>query len=143
MPPTPLFSTEESSQYLKMSPFDDPTTIDERQIHGFLGYFTLAASLLTIGSTIALVIGQYDRAARSFSTRQGVHRRRLVIVFLGLAAACFVAVTTLKYVDEGARAEVVDTLAGAHGVGYDGYGERERRGVKWDEDGEQVEIPSR
>lgn len=61
-----------------------------------------------------LLHGQYERAGRALSTRQGVHRRRLVQIFLGLALACFVVVTTLKYANPVARADVGNTLAGAH-----------------------------
>jgi hypothetical protein len=92
----------------------EQTVIEEHHIHGFLGCLTVAASLLTIGSTFGLLIDQYERAGRALSTRQGVHRRRLVLIFLGLALACFVVVTTLKYADPVARAEVGHTLAGAH-----------------------------
>jgi hypothetical protein len=88
--------------------------IEEHHVHGFLGYFTVAASILTIGSTLALLLGQYERAGRALSTRRGVHRRRLVQIFLGLALACFVVVTTLKYANPVARADVSNTLAGAH-----------------------------
>lgn len=95
----------------------ESTVIEEHHIHGFLGYFTVAASLLTIGSTLGLLIEQYERAGRSLSTRQGVHRRRLVQIFLGLALACFVVVTTLKYASPVARAEVGETLAGGHAGG--------------------------
>ena len=35
-------------------------------------------------------------------------------VFLGLALACFVVVTSLKYANPVARADVGNTLAGAH-----------------------------
>ena len=97
---------------VKMS--TERTVIEEHHIHGFLGYFTVAASLLTIGSTLGLLIEQYERAGRSLSTRQGVHRGRLVQIFLGLALACFVVVTTLKYASPVARAEVGETLAGGH-----------------------------
>jgi hypothetical protein len=93
----------------------DQLLISEHHIHGFLGYFTVAASILTIGSTLALLLGQYERAGRALSTRQGIHRRRLVQIFLGLALACFVFVTTLKYASPVARAEVGETLAGGHG----------------------------
>ena len=67
---------------------------------------------------------------------------RLVILFLGLAGACFITVTVLKYVDAGARAEVVDTLAG--GFGEDKDGEARKR---WQGEGDganviQVEVPS-
>jgi hypothetical protein len=60
-----------------------------------------------------------------------------VILFLGLAGACFITVTVLKYVDAGARAEVVDTPAG-------GFGEARKR---WQGEGDganvvQVEVPS-
>jgi hypothetical protein len=92
----------------------DPTLIEEHHIHGFLGYFTFAASILTIGSTLALLLGQYERAGHALSTRQGIHRRRLVQIFLGLALACFVVVTTLKHASPVARAEVHDTLAGGY-----------------------------
>jgi hypothetical protein len=56
---------------------------------------------------------------------------------LGLAGACFITVTVLKYVDAGARAEVVDTPAG-------GFGEARKR---WQGEGDganvvQVEVPS-
>lgn len=88
--------------------------VQEHHIHGFLGYFTVAATIFTIGSTLALLIGQYERAGRALSTRQGVHRRRLVQIFLGLALICFVIITTLKYANPVARAEVGNTLAGAH-----------------------------
>lgn len=60
-----------------------------------------------------------------------------MLIFLGLALACFVAVTTLKYANPVARAEVGQTLAGAHQgsgehvhetrtteEGYDGNGVR-------------------
>lgn len=96
----------------RMSP--GQTNIQEHHIHGFLGYVTVAASILTIGSTIALLLGQYERAGRSLSTRQGVQRRRLVQIFLGLALACFVVITTLKYANPVVRAETASTLAGAH-----------------------------
>ena len=92
----------------------EQTQIEEHHVHGFLGYFTVAASILTIGSTLALLLGQYERAGRALSTRQGVHRRRLTQIFLGLALACFVVVTTLKYANPVARAEVGNTLTGAH-----------------------------
>jgi len=92
----------------------EQTRIEEHHIHGFLGYFTVAASILTIGSTLALLLGQYERAGRALSTRQGVHRRRLVQIFLGLALACFVVVTTLKFASPVARAEVGETLNGGH-----------------------------
>jgi hypothetical protein len=65
-----------------------------------------------------------------------------VILFLGLEAACFFVVTALKYVDAGARAEVVDTLTG--GFGEDKDAEARKR---WEANGDggnvvQVEIPS-
>jgi len=65
-----------------------------------------------------------------------------VILFLGLAGACFFVVTVLKYVDAGARAEVADTLAG--GFGGDKDGEARKR---WEANGDggdvvQVEVPS-
>jgi len=91
----------------------EQANLEEHHIHGFLGYFTVEATIFTIGSTIALLIGQYERAGRALSTRQGVHRRRLVQIFLGLALACFVVITTLKYANPVARAEVGNTLAGA------------------------------
>jgi hypothetical protein len=92
-----------------------PPNEHERQIHTILAYLTLAATLLTISCTLSLIISQYKRASRYSSTRQGGQRRRLVILFLGLAAACFFVVTALKYVDAESRAEVVDTLAGRFG----------------------------
>ena len=70
-------------------------------------------------------------------------------IFLGLALACFVVVTTLKYASPVARAEVGETLTGGHaGSTSNGH---EKRGT---EDGrvvangnevhpEQVEIVSR
>jgi hypothetical protein len=97
------------------------TEIQEHHIHGFLGYFTVAASILTIGSTLALLLGQYERAGRALSTRQGVHRRRLVQIFLGLALACFVVVTTLKFASPVARAEVGRTLSGNTGSTANGH----------------------
>jgi NhaP-type Na+/H+ or K+/H+ antiporter len=130
-----------------MSIFSAPSTtsaLPEHQIHTFLAYLTLATTVLAIGSTLVLILSQYRRASRSLSTRQGVQRRRLVILFLGLAGACFFVVTTLKYVDAGARAEAVDTLAG--GFGEDKDGEVRKR---WDAAGDgdgvnvvQVEVPS-
>jgi hypothetical protein len=125
-----------------MSIFAPPTVVHERQIHAFLSYLTLAATVLTIGGTLALILVQYKRASRSLSTRQGVKRRRLVILFLGLAAACFFVVTALKYVDAGARAEVVDTLAGGFGEDKDGEARKRWQG---DADGAnvvQIEVPS-
>ena len=68
-----------------------------------------------------------------------------MFLFLGLAAACFFAVTALKYVDAGARDEVVDTLAGGFGEGKDKDGEARRRWRDGNVDGEniiQVEVPS-
>ena len=91
------------------------TEIQEHHIHSFLGYVTVAASILTIGSTLALLLGQYERAGRAFSTRQGLHRRRLVQIFLGLALACFVIVLTLKFASPVARAEAANTLSGNPG----------------------------
>jgi hypothetical protein len=126
-----------------MSIFSAPTVLHEHQIHTSLAYLTLAATILTIGGTLALILSQYKRASRSLSTRQGVQRRRLVILFLGLAAACFFVVTVLKYVDAGARLEVVDTLAG--GFGEDKNGEARKRWRDGNVDGEnivQVEVPS-
>jgi hypothetical protein len=128
-----------------MSIFSAPSTtsaIPEHQIHTFLAYLSLATTILTIGGTLALILSQYRRASRSLSTRQGVQRRRLVILFLGLEAACFFVVTALKYVDAGARAEVVDTLTG--GFGEDKDAEARKR---WEANGDggnvvQVEIPS-
>jgi hypothetical protein len=128
-----------------MSIFSAPSTtsaIPEHQIHTFLAYLSLATTILTIGGILALILSQYRRASRSLSTRQGVQRRRLVILFLGLAAACFFVVTALKYVDAGARAEVVDTLTG--GFGEDKDAEERKR---WEANGDggnvvQVEIPS-
>jgi hypothetical protein len=96
----------------KMSP--DQPHVEEHQIHGFLAYFTVAATIFTLGSTLTLLPSQYGRAGRALSTRQGVHRRKLVLTFLGLALACFVIITTLKYANPVARAEVGNTLAGAH-----------------------------
>ena len=92
----------------------EQTEIQEHHIHGFLGYFTVAASILTIGSSLALLPAQYERAGRALSTRQGVHRKRLVQIFLGLALACFVVVTTLKLASPVARAEFGKTLTGRH-----------------------------
>ena len=92
-----------------------PPNEHERQIHTILAYLTLAATLLTISCTLSLILSQYKRASRYFSTRQGAQRRRLVTLFLGLAVACFFVVTALKYVDAGSRAEFVDTLAGRFG----------------------------
>jgi uncharacterized membrane protein YdcZ (DUF606 family) len=125
-----------------MSIFSPTPVLHERQIHAFFSYLTIAATILTIGGTLALILVQYKRASRSLSTRQGVKRRRLVILFLGLAGACFITVTVLKYVDAGARAEVVDTLAG--GFGEDKDGEARKR---WQGEGDganvvQVEVPS-
>lgn len=113
------------------------TPVREHHIHGFLGYFTVAATIFTIGSTIALVLGQYERASRSLSTRQGVQRRRLVQLFLGLALACFVVITTLKYANPVARREVADTLSGAPSREFNGQPEAS------DVDTEQVEVPGR
>jgi hypothetical protein len=96
----------------KMSP--DQPHIEEHEIHGFLAYFTVAATIFTFGGTLTLLLSQYGRAGRALSTRQGVHRRRLVLIFLGLALSCFVVITTLKYANPVARAEVGNTLAGAH-----------------------------
>lgn len=96
------------------SPLTGQAVIKEQHIHGFLGYFTVAAIVFTIGSTIALLLSQYDLASRSLSTRHGAQRKRLVQLFLGLALACFVVVTVLKYADHEARTEVKTTLAGDH-----------------------------
>jgi hypothetical protein len=98
------------------------SALQEHQFQTILAYLTLTATLLTIGFTLSLVVSQYRRASRYFSTRQGGKRRRLAILFLGLAAACFFVVTALKYVDARARVEVVDTLAG--GLGDEGDEER-------------------
>jgi hypothetical protein len=127
----------------------DQPQIEEHHIHGFLAYFTVAATIYTLGSTLALLLSEYERAGRALSTRQGVHRRRLVLIFLGLALACFVVVTTLRYANPVARAEVGQTLAGAHqGSGEhlhktratnDGYAVGEGDEVIR----EQKEIPSR
>jgi hypothetical protein len=127
--------------------------LHERQIHASLAYLTLAAALLTIGFTVCLILSQYKRASRSLSRGQGARRRRLVILFLGLAVVCFSVVTGLNYVDSRARAEVVDILAG--GFGEDGdtdgvFGEgkdKEMRKRFWWVDGGgrdavQVEVPS-
>ena len=68
-----------------------------------------------------------------------------MILFLGLAAACFFAVTVLKYVDAGARLEVVDTLAGGSSEEKNKDGEARRRWRDGNVDGEnivQVEVPS-
>jgi hypothetical protein len=130
-----------------MSIFSAPSTtsaLPEHQIHTFLAYLTLATTVLAIGGTLVLILSQYRRASRSLSTRQGVQRRRLVVLFLGLAAACFIVVTALKYVDAGARAEVADTLAGGFGEDKDGEA-RKRWEAAGDEDGGnvvQVEVPS-
>ena len=62
-----------------------------------------------------------ERAGRALSTRQGVHRRRLVQIFLGLALACFVVVTTLKFASPVARAEVGRTLSGNTGSTANGH----------------------
>jgi hypothetical protein len=126
----------------------DQPLIEEHHIHGFLGYFTVAASILTIGSTLALLLGQYERAGRALSTRQGIHRRRLVQIFLGLALICFVVVTTLKYASPVARAEVGETLAGGStGSAVNGHETRStEEGYVGDGDGivrEQRETPSR
>jgi uncharacterized membrane protein len=102
------------------SPFyhsEDHTTVQEHHIHGVLGYFTVAASIFTLGSTLALLLSSYELASRSLSTRQGVQRRKLINLFLGLAVACFVVITVLKYADPDARREVANTLAGATGGG--------------------------
>jgi hypothetical protein len=104
------------------SPFSSP--LHKTEIHSLLAILILAAAPLTIGCTLALVLSQYKRARRSLSTRQGAQRRRLVVLFLRLAIACFIVVTGLKYVDAGARAEVADTLAG---------------GFDWDDDAESRE----
>jgi hypothetical protein len=109
--------------------------LQEHQIQTILANLTLAATLLTIGFTFSLVVSKYRRAGRYFSTRQGGRRRRLVILFLGLAAACFFVVTALKYVDSRARAEVVHTLAG--GLGDDGYKDEEPLMRSWWGDGDE------
>lgn len=106
----------------------EQTEIQEHHIHGFLGYFTVAASILAIGSTLALLLSQYERAGRALSTRQGVHRRRLVQIFLGLALACFVVVTMLKYASPVARAEVERTLAVNPGSTANGHETRSTEG---------------
>jgi hypothetical protein len=129
---------------------EDHTTAQEHHIHGFLGYFTVAASIFTIGSTLALLLSSYEHASRSLSKRQGVQRRKLINLFLGLAVACFVVITVLKYADPDARREVVDTLAGAHGGadngGQAGLGGRDRGKFEAYEEHnipmEQREIPS-
>lgn len=131
-----------------MSSYPDQTVIiQEHHIHGFLGYFTVAAAVLTIGSTIALLLNQYNLASRSLSTRQGVQRKRLLQLFLGLAVICFVVVTVLKYAGYEARQEVGEMIAGAHGGGQMGkeesHGKRDRE--KWEELREahaQIEVPS-
>lgn len=132
---------------MSSSPFTSNTTpqdLQERQIHTSLAYLTLAATLLTLAGTFALILSQYKRASRSLSTRQGVHKRRLVFLFLGLAVCCLVVVTVLKYVDDGARGQVVDTLAGggAGGFGEDGNGNVDAVG-EMDPDGERIEVVSR
>jgi len=126
-----------------MSYPSNPDILHERQIHAFFGYLTVAASILTTGGTIALVLSQYKRACCSFSTRQGVQKKRLARLFLGLAVACFFIVTAFKYVDAGARAEVADTLACGFGEGVKTGSQK-----RWEanEDGQnviQVEVPSR
>jgi uncharacterized membrane protein len=131
---------------------EDHTVVQEHHIHGFLGYFTVAASIFTIGSTLALLLSSYEHASRSLSTRQGVQRRKLINLFLGLAVACFVVITVLKYADPVARKEVANTLAGAHGGGdgsQAGLGGRsegdDRMGAYWEHDVpmEQREIPAK
>jgi uncharacterized membrane protein len=137
------------------SPFynsEDHTTVQEHHIHGILGYFTVAASILTIGSTLALLLSSYELASRSLSTRQGVQRRKLINLFLGLAVACFVVITVLKYADPDARREVANTLSGAHGgadgsqAGLGGRGEEDGRLRAREEEHvpmEQRETPAR
>jgi len=70
-----------------------------------------------------------------------------VFFFLGLAATCFVFVTVLKYVDDGARGQVIDTLAGGDGFGEDLHADAARKrgeGIGGlDPEGERVEVVSR
>lgn len=62
-------------------------------------------------------------------------------LFLGLALACFVIITTLKYANPIARQEVADTLSGAPSGASDGQADpNERRdGVNM----KKTEIPGR
>jgi hypothetical protein len=133
-----------------MSIFSTPDNVrQERTIHTFLGLLSLTATILTIIGTVALILSQYRRASRSLSTRQGVQRRRLVVLFLGLAGVCFFVVTLLKYVDAGARTEVVDLLAGGFGEDKDAeaqrkwWGNADGNGNGNGENMVQVEVPSR
>lgn len=128
------------------SPSVEQPIIEEQHIHGFLGYVTVAAIIFTIGSTIALLLSQYELASRSLSTRHGAQRKRLVQLFLGLAVACFVVVTVLKYADHEARTEVKETLAGVHSGTHEGQEKLHGRAVGSDEEGRgviQQEVPWR
>lgn len=125
--------------------------LDERHLHAFFGYCTVLASIVAIGSTVALFITHYNQASRSLSLRRGAQRRRLLVVFLVLALLCFFAVTALKYVDPSVRAEIRGQLDDMNSAAYDAGAKMHRRAKErgWTTDekrglnGDQVEIPHR
>lgn len=103
----------------------------------FIGFCIVAVTVITVGSTIALFIDHYNNASRSLSLRRGAQRRRFVVLFLVLAGVCYFAITTLKFIDTNARADLLGSLKDEikilakivhkrttdddHGIGYDDF----------------------
>lgn len=116
-----------------------------------LGFSIVAITLFIIGSTVSLFINHFRNASRSLSLRRGAQRRRFIVLFLVLAGICFFVVTTLKYADAGARAEVWNTLDGEVAIIKERirtfkqarHDELAAAGTLGDVDVAQVEVPDR